>query len=549
MNKKLLSVGLFLITCCLWLAIQGSLVHADEQKSGKWTYEVLDEANKTAAILRRDLDQQEPNIQFPSVVNGYTVVRIGKLGKNDPTSSTLAAVKWNAADGSLTSESYVKRIIIPGTVKEIGDGAFAGCTELYDIQFGTDTRPSTLSVISCYAFYGCTALKEMSLPEGLESICGKAFGGCTALKTIKLPKSLQVLGDAVCGSAFDNGNTALQEIIAAEGSTTCASEDGVLFANPEKTSIFLYPPAKKAKNYTVPASVTSLPEGSRGFGRTGKLQNLTLAGTFEKLEAGSLTGVPKVIFMQQSVPELVTAADGGSHEPVFAEGAVLKVPVLIKTEWKAALDAYNALFPDRKPVTLDGYSALKGMTYTAPENGLQYRVTIEDKQVTVIGYTVKRTKVVVPDTIKIGKATLKVYSILDGVFEKNTKLKTLVLGKNIGFIGEKAFYGCKKLKSVTFGSRLKTISASAFEKCIALTSVDLPDTVIKIGSKAFSGCKNLAVITIRSEKLTDPVVGTGAFSGVSETAKVYLPKANYSAYRKWLKKKGLTSKNKYIRLK
>ncbi len=549
MNRKRLSAGLFLAVCCFWLAVQGSLVHAEERKSGKWTYEVLDETNKTAAILRRDLDPQEPNIAFPSVVNGYTVVRIGSLGKNDPTGSTLAKVTWNAAKGSMTSESYVKRIRIPYTVKEIGDGAFAGCSELYDVQFGTDTRPSTLSVVSCYAFYGCKALTEMSLPEGVEGIYGKAFAGCTALKTIKLPKSLKILGDAVCGNAFDGGNTALEEVLVADGSTTCASEDGVLFADPAKKSIFLYPPAKKAKEYTVPASVTALPVGSRGFGVAGKLKTLTLAGTFQKLEAGSLTGVAKVVFLQETIPELYTGEEGGKQQPVFAEAAVLKVPALLKADWKAVLEQYNALFPDRKPVTLSTYNALKDTAYTDPGTGLKYIVVKEDKQVALTGFTAKKTKVIIPDTVKIGTKSLRVVSVEKEAFKKNTKLKTLVLGKNIASIGDEAFSGCKKLKTVTFGSNLKTIGTSAFEKCIALTAIDLPDTVTKIGSKAFSGCKKLVEITIRSEKLTDPVVGTDAFAGVPETAKVTLPKAKYSAYKKWLKKKGLTKKNKFAKLK
>ena len=63
------------------------------------------------------------------------------------------------------------------------------------------------------------------------------------------------------------------------------------------------------------------------------------------------------------------------------------------------------------------------------------------------------------------------------------------------------------------------------------------------------GRKKLTAITIRSEKLTDPTVGTNAFAGVPETAKVTIPKAKYSAYKKWLKKKGLTKKNKFAKLK
>ena len=65
--------------------------------------------------------------------------------------------------------------------------------------------------------------------------------------------------------------------------------------------------------------------------------------------------------------------------------------------------------------------------------------------------------------------------------------------KPITTIGERAFYECTSLTSVTFGenSQLTTIGESAFSGCDSLTSIVIPDSVTTIGSYAFEYCTGL----------------------------------------------------------
>ena len=63
--------------------------------------------------------------------------------------------------------------------------------------------------------------------------------------------------------------------------------------------------------------------------------------------------------------------------------------------------------------------------------------------------TKTRTKIAVPDSIKINGATYKVTSIAKSAFKNNKKLKTVTIGKNVSKIGENVFSGCKKLKTIT----------------------------------------------------------------------------------------------------
>ena len=83
----------------------------------------------------------------------------------------------------------------------------------------------------------------------------------------------------------------------------------------------------------------------------------------------------------------------------------------------------------------------------------------------------------------------------------------------------------------------------------SIRSVTIPATVkyrrttykvTSIGSKAFYNCKKLKTVTIKSRKLKS--VGKNAFKEIYKKAKVTVPKSKYKAYRKLFKKAGFSSK-------
>lgn len=75
-------------------------------------------------------------------------------------------------------------------------------------------------------------------------------------------------------------------------------------------------------------------------------------------------------------------------------------------------------------------------------------------------------------------------------------------------IGDKAFYECNDLISVTIGNSVIKIGSDAFRKCKSLISVTIPDSVTEIGSDAFHSCTSLTSITIPNS-VTE--IGEGAF--------------------------------------
>ena len=79
-----------------------------------------------------------------------------------------------------------------------------------------------------------------------------------------------------------------------------------------------------------------------------------------------------------------------------------------------------------------------------------------------------------------------------------TKIKYVVIGKDITSIGNYAFAYATKMESLTFeeGSKLERIGAAAFIYMGYTTEVVLPETVTYIGNSAFAYCSRLTNVTV-----------------------------------------------------
>ena len=90
------------------------------------------------------------------------------------------------------------------------------------------------------------------------------------------------------------------------------------------------------------------------------------------------------------------------------------------------------------------------------------------------------------------------------------------------------------------GKNIETFDSKAFYKCTQITKITIPSKVKKIGKQAFYGCKKLKTITIKTTKLNQNVVGKQAFKGTSKQVKVKVPKSKVKEYKSMLRKKGIS---------
>jgi len=80
-------------------------------------------------------------------------------------------------------------IVIPDDVTEIGDYAFAGCSNLLVIKI-----PEGVTTIGKWAFKGCCNLGKIKFPESLTEIKKRAFYECKGLKYVNLSCQISKIG-------------------------------------------------------------------------------------------------------------------------------------------------------------------------------------------------------------------------------------------------------------------------------------------------------------------------------------------------------------------
>ena len=156
------------------------------------------------------------------------------------------------------------------------------------------------------------------------------------------------------------------------------------------------------------------------------------------------------------------------------------------------------------------------------ENGVlvKYRgkggdVVIPDS-VTSIGNRVfydchRLTSISIPDSVtSIGKEA----------FSNCSSPTSISIPDSVTSIGEEAFSGCSSLTSISIPDSVTSIGESAFSECRSLTSIIIPDSVTSIGDRAFSNCSSLTSISI-PDSVTS--IGNQAFSGCSSLTSISVP--------------------------
>ena len=108
------------------------------------------------------------DVIIPSTIDGLPVYRI----------SNIAGF----------SKFPIASIIIPDSVKEIGESAFAECRSLKSVTLGNN-----VAIIEPYAFGGCSSLTSLTLGDRLASIGRNAFVGCVLLENLDFPDSLSTI--------------------------------------------------------------------------------------------------------------------------------------------------------------------------------------------------------------------------------------------------------------------------------------------------------------------------------------------------------------------
>ena len=178
-----------------------------------------------------------------------------------------------------------------------------------------------------------------------------------------------------------------------------------------------------------------------------------------------------------AIEKEVTDLSGYTAESAAAYEAALKAAKDVLTDRNATEDQITKALANLKSakagltvkeVPVTPVTKVPAVGTVTSVGTLEYKVTKSDAvngTVAVSKLLKSKKKVVIPDTVVIDGYTFKVTSIAKNVFQKNKKLKTVVIGSNVTNIGQKTFFKCAKLKTIQF----KNVAAA------------------KIGKQAFKG--------------------------------------------------------------
>ena len=155
--------------------------------------------------------------------------------------------------------SSVKEVSIPAGVTYIGYDAFYECSALKTVTFAKDIQIDSIGVD---VFYGCSSLTGITIPDSVTSIGQYAFYDCGSLTSITIPDGVTSVGDNAFSECCSLTSIMLPGSLTSIGNHTfqyCYSLESVTIAD-GVTGIgqYAFYDCNRLTSITIPASVTSI---------------------------------------------------------------------------------------------------------------------------------------------------------------------------------------------------------------------------------------------------------------------------------------------------
>ena len=371
-------------------------------------------------------------------------------------------------------------ITIPNSVKSIGDSAFEGCSSLANI-----TIPDSVTSIDSQAFGNCSSLTSITIPDSVTSLGNFVFFGCTSLKELTIGNGVTkmdhlcsdctALSSIVIGSgvtdideAFDDGS--LKSITVSENNLNYYSQDGVLFSK-DKTILMRYPCAKTGE-YTVPESVTII--GDCAFHSCSSLTSITIPDSVTNIGVLAFYGCDSLtsITIPDSVINIGASAFYGCDSLTS-----ITIPNSVISIGTSVFSDCDSLISIKVSDNNTNYSSVEGVLFS--KNKTELICCPSGK---VGGY-------VIPDSVII---------IHENAFYNCDLLTSITIPDSVIGIGDSAFYGCDSLTSITIPNSVLNVGYGTFSACSQLISIAIGDGLKEIDGSLFAGCGALKKITIGS---------------------------------------------------
>lgn len=424
--------------------------------------------------------------------------------------------------------SELETVIFPSTLKGMGGFEFSHCVSLKSInlpegfegffikdpeleftsQFEYCTSlesieiPASVSKLANFLFEGCTALKTVTLHEGLKIIGPNCFQDCTSLETMDLPSSLtQIDNYAFQGAGLKHLNISPNTqnlILNGECLYNCSLE-----------------------NLTLQGGVTV---NKDAFNRT-TINHLTISKSVSKIEYGAFSyNHPSSDEIRAAKIQTLTILITPDTPDKLAENFITddtskETDLILRQEWKTATGDWlptdarwagvqwkSIKFCDENGIIIQEEEKLQKdyEIWVKTVDGTNNNVVFDSYNYIISETTNEQGYFVISqkDKRRITKLYNNVFGVKDPLKDVHDNLKEIKLPDYVAEIPIRSFRNCTALETVIFPDETEvTLGQYVFENA-GLRSIIIPANVKPQGYWLFQNCKKLDEVTFYSPYLS-----------------------------------------------
>ena len=493
----------------------------DITMTAKWGYT----ANTVGAVIKALSGTGPHDITVTGAITSDTISAIKTaLGNNRyakvnlDLSDTTGLTSIN--DSAFYNCSSLTSVIIPDSVTSIGSSAFSGCSSLTSV-----TIPDSVTSIGSSAFSGCDSLKSVTIPDSVTSIGKGAFSGCDNLEiTINTDDKYLYSEDGTTILLCDSSVTSviIPENVASINSGAFACCRNVETIETGDTLMSLsYLPITSAKSITIGNGVTSI--GQQAFRECSKLTSVTIGNGVTYIDSSAFG----------NCSSLTTVNYKGTQEQweqisIRSDNTYLTNATINYNYTGSVLGKVTAIF-----VNSTSHKTSYKVGESLDISGLIIKVTKSNGSIENVYVT--SSMVSGFDSSVVGTQTLTItYGGCTTTFDVEVhEIETETVEATASNVYDKVSglssgYYLLKLSGEITSSTIADIT-SAMEYTSAKINLDLSDTTGLTstgsgtsGSRAFWYCDNLISITLPAG-LTS--IGNDAFTGCNNLINVVIPES------------------------